>query len=369
MSAFCFRSRLAIVLALFCIAQSIAAAQSPDAADLPAPVSSPLVKEPVSIDDFGEGPVKAPKYRWLQDDPSTPTSPSTVNSFATIVDDVEPYNLLERPGIPAGWFSELELTATNPRISARENSGSLLSGTFADPVAPPFTPLDWTVMPKLTLGYRQPDGLGELSASYRFLFSQGSGANSQFGAGGYGSSRLQLHVLDLDYSLSDLFPNDLCFVPRQIRITGGVRIAGVYDKASASGGALLGQSASNTFVGAGPRFALEALQPLVSNHWILFTKFEGAGVIGSDWQSFSQTVSGPNSLITSASATSPRATVAVPVIGLQAGLKWFPDWGQGRVKMSTGFQWERWFFLGTDTTNSYNELTLLGPFLRGEVAF
>ena len=224
-------------------------------------------------------------------------------------------------------------------------------------------------MPKLTLGYRRPDGLGELSASYRFLFSQGSDANAQFGAGGYGSSRVQLHVLDLDYTLSDLFPNDLKFVPRQIRLTGGVRVAGVYDKASVSGGNLLGQYASNTFAGAGPRFAIESLYPIDSHRWTYFAKFDAAGLIGTDWQSFSQTVAGPGSTVTSASATSPGATVAVPVIGLRTGVHWLPDWGNGRVKMSAGFQWERWFFLGTNTTDSYNELTLLGPYLRGETTF
>jgi hypothetical protein len=368
MNAFCFRSRFAVAFFLAACVPNFAIAVPPDSADLPAPISMAAEKEPDSIDDFGEGPVKPAPYHWLKDDPVTPTSQSTVSSYLTYIDDVEPNNLLERPGIPVGWFSDLELTAANSRISTRQQSGSLLNGTFADPVAPPFTALDWNVMPKLTLGYRRPDGLGELSASYRFLFSQGSDANSQFGAGGYGSSRLQLHVLDLDYTLSDLFPSDLCFVPRQFRLTGGVRVAGVNDKTSVSGGALLGQSASNTFVGAGPRFALESLYPIASNRWTIFAKADASGMIGNDWQSFTQAVGSPNSMIISASATSPRSTVGVPAIGLRTGVNWLPDSANGSVKMSAGFQWERWFFLGTDS-GSYNELTILGPFVRGEMTF
>src|SRR5262249_21153696 len=157
-------------------------------------------------------------------------------------------------GIPVGWFASLELLAANARISNREQSGSLLTPPFASPIAPPFNSLDWTAMPQFTLGYRQPEGWGELSVSYRFLITQGDGTNSQFnGTGGTVSSRLQVHVLDLNYTLADLFPNDLWLVPRQIQLTGGVRVAGVDDKTSASGGTILNQSASNTFIGAGPR--------------------------------------------------------------------------------------------------------------------
>lgn len=370
MNATCFGSQFAAALLIAMCAPALALAESFDDADLPAPVSAPEIKEPSSIDDFGSGPVKPVRYRWLQDDPATPTPQSTVNSYATYFEDVDPHDLLERPGIPVGWFASLELTAANPRISSRQQSGSLLSGTFADPVAPQATPLNWTVMPKLTLGYRRPEGLGDLSASYRFLYSQGNDTISPFGTApsGSGASRLQLHVLDLDYTLSDLFPSDLCFVPRQIRLTGGVRVAGVYNKTSVSGANVLGQSASNTFVGAGPRIALESLYPISSNGWTIFAKADAAGLFGTDRQSFTQTTSGPASVITSASATSPGSTVGVPSVGFRSGVNWLPDWGNGGVKLSAGFQWERWFFLGT-SSDSYNELTIFGPFVQGEMTF
>ena len=370
MNATCFGSRFAATVLIALYASTFTSADSGDSADLPAPISAPASRESNSIDDFGDGPVHPIPYRWLQDDPASPTPQSTITSYATYVDDVDPYNLLERPGIPVGWFANLELTAANPRISTRQQSGSLLSGTFADPIAPQATPLDWTVMPKLTVGYRRPEGLGDLSASYRFLYSQGNQAISPFGTSpsGSGVSRLQLHVLDLDYTLSDLFPSDLFLVPRQVRLTGGVRVAGAYNKSSVSGGNILGQSASNTFVGAGPRFALESLYPISSTGWTIFAKVDAAGMIGTDRQSFSQTISGPSSSIISASATSPGSTVGVPSVGLRSGVNWLPDWGNGGVKMSAGFQWERWFFLGTGS-DSYNELTILGPFVQGEMMF
>ncbi len=369
MNSICWRLPFALALLMTVPALCARAIEPSDPADLPAPISNTASQPMGSIDELGDGPVKPDPYRWLEDDAVTPASRSTVAAYATFIDDVDPNNILERPGIPVGWYSALEVTAANPRLSFRQNSGSLLSGTFPDPIAPTYAPLDWTAMPKFTLGYRRPEGYGDLSVSYRFLLSQGSQSLPQFSGGGTGSgsSNLQLHVMDFDYNLSDLFPNDLWLMPRQIRLTAGARVAGIQDKATNSGGSILSQSATNRFVGAGPRLALESLYPISSHRWTLFSKFEGAGVIGVDRQSYSQSVSGSNNVITSGSASN-SVTVGVPVIGLKAGLNWLPDWGGGNVKMSAGYQWERWFFLGTDTTSN-NELTIQGPFVRGEVAF
>ncbi len=362
MTLTCHRLPFALTLAIAVMAQFVVADEADDPADLPSPISSRQARDAGSLDEIGEGPVKPRPYRWLVDDPVTPISPSTVMPFATQVDDLDPNNPLERPGIPVGWFTQLELTAAHPRLSTRQQSGNLIPGTV---IAVPVVPLDWTAMPKFTLGYRRPEGLGELSASYRFLLAQGSGGIPQFAGGGTGngSTNLQLHVLDLDYSLSDLFPNDLWLVPRQTRLTAGVRVAGIHDKTSANGGAITNQSASNMFVGAGPRFALETFYPILTTRWTLFTKFDAAGLIGNDRQSFNQTVGAAT-----VSASSGPSTVATEVVGLRTGLNWFPDWGSGNVKMSAGYQWERWFNVGTDSS-SYNELTIQGPFLQGEVAF
>lgn len=368
MTPICCRIPFAMALIFASAASCLVADDAPDWGDLPAPITTSINRDPGSLDDLGEGPVKARPYTWMVDDAVTPISQSTISSFATNVADVDPNYPLERPGVPVGWFGSLESTAANARVSSRQQSEGLLSGSFANPVSVPFAPLDWTAMPKITLGFRQPEGLGEFSASYRFLITQGSDVIPAAGGAalGSGSSSLQLHVLDLDYTLTDLFPTDLCFVPRQIRLTGGVRVAGIYDKASASGGTILGQSASNTFVGAGPRFALESLYPISRSRWTLFGKVDAAGIIGSDRQTFSQTTIGPGGA--SASASSNPSTVAVPVVGVRAGVNWLPAFGGGKVKLSTGFQCERWYYLGADTS-SFNELTILGPFFRGEVAF
>ncbi len=361
-----FRCRLpfAFALVLATAAPFLVAGELQDGADLPTPLTAPKPREADSLDEIAEAPVKPLPYHGLADDPITPTPQSTVSQFVTDVDDVEPYDILERPGVPVGWYAAVEVTAANPRVSNRQQSDNLLSGSFASPVSVPSSPLGWTAMPMLTVGYRRAEGVGDLSVSYRYLYSQGNSSIPSIGGGsGTGSSRLQMNVVDLDYSLADLFPNDLWLVPRQIRLTGGVRVAGIDNKSSASGGTILGQSASNTFVGAGPRVAIESMYPISSSHWAVFSRLDAAGVIGVDRQTFSQSTGG-----VSASATSSPSTIGVPVVGVRTGVNWLPEWGSGNVKMSAGYQWERWFDLGT-STSSFNELTIQGPFLRGEVAF
>ena len=357
------RVRLPFVFTLVfaTVATCLVADEQRDAADLPAPLTSKSSKKD-SLDELDVGPVKPLPYEALADDPLTPISQSTVAQFVTSVNDVDPNDILERPGIPVGWFTDLELTAANARMSNRMNSEGLLTGTFPSPVSVPSASLDWTAMPKITLGYRMAEGWGELSASYRILSTQGSGSASP----GSESSRLLQQVLDLDYSLTDLFPNDLWLVPRQIRLSGGVRVAGIDYKTSANGGTIVGQSVQNTFYGAGPRFALESNYPLACSGWTLFGKVDAAGVIGTDRQTFSQTTSGGGGA--SASASTSPSTIASPVVGLRTGVNWYPDWGSGNLKLSAGYQWERWYYLGTDTS-SFNELTIQGPFVRGELAF
>lgn len=362
------RLRLALLapFILTVVVQSIGAINARDPADLPTPITSK--ESPADpFDGLESSPVKPKPYKWMVDDPLTPTSQSTISQFTTEVEDVDPMDILERPGIPVGWFAGLDLSVVNAHVSTRQDSGSLLSGTFADPISPPYSPFDWNVMPTLSVGYRQPEGWGELSINYRFLYTSGNGSVSPFTGAPTGNvdSRLQLHVLDFDYTQSDIFPTDLCFVPRLLRLTGGIRVAGVENKTSANGGNIANQSSSNTFVGAGPKFGIETQHDLFNRQWALFLKGEAAGVIGSDQESFSQTTTGPGG---ASAAASNSSIMAVPVLNFRTGFNWIPDWGCGSVKLSTGYQWERWYSVGT-SANSFNELTLHGPFMRGELAF
>jgi len=148
----------------------------------------------------------------------------------------------------------------------------------------------------------------------------------------------------------------LWLVPRQIRLTGGVRVAGIDNKSSAGGGTIVSQSASNTFVGAGPRIAMESLYPIMNTRWTLFTRADAAGTDWYDRQTFNQTAGG-----LSASGTDSSTVVLFLSWESRAGVHWLPEWGCGAVKFSGGYQWERWSHLGT-SNSSFNELTVQGPF-------
>lgn len=361
MTSFCRRLALVLAIVFGATDQFLVADDNSDPADLPRPITTAKPKSGDLLDELVDGPVKPAPYSWMEDDPVTPTPPSTVLSYLSDYNDLDPNFPLERPGIPPMWFANVELTAVKTDLSMNQQSEALLAAPFQVPTVP----MNWNVMPKFTVGYRRPEGLGELSASYRFLFTQGSGAIGGFGgaASGASTSRLQLHVLDFDYTLSDLYPNDLLLVPRIIRLTGGIRVAGIYNTNSTIGGAITNQYASNTFVGAGPRVALESLYPVISNRWWAFGKFEGAGVLGADRQFFTQTTGGVTS-----SAWAPTAAIAVPVVGVKGGLQWYPEWGCGQWKFSAGYQWEEWFALGVDST-SYNNLMIQGPFVQGDFSF
>lgn len=366
MCLFCRRIWLTLAITAM-LAPSVKSEERDYSADLPTPLTIALSVDSETFDGLADSPVKPRPYQWMVDDPVTPTSPPTVSQFGMYDDDVEPYDILERPGIPAGWIFNLELTAASPYLSSVSQSGSAVAPPVPNPISPPVAPLDWTLMPRFTVGYRQAEGLGEWSASYRFLISQGTANIAPF-AGGLGtvSSNLQFHVMDIDYTLTELLPHDLWLVPSQVRVTGGVRVAGTDSKSTASGGSIINQFASNTFAGAGPRFAMETTCPIACccGPFSYFARLDAAGIIGSDWQKFSQ------QLVTDPlpAASSRQATIGVPVLELRAGMNWLPDWGSGNVKLSAGYQWERWFEVGS-TTTSFNELTIQGPYLRGEVAF
>ena len=67
----------------------------------------------------------------------------------------------------------MDLGFFKPRLTNRVTSGTPIAPAFPAPVEVPFAALDWTVSPRFELGYRLPDGDGELRLAYRLLASSG----------------------------------------------------------------------------------------------------------------------------------------------------------------------------------------------------
>src|SRR5262249_4994592 len=109
--------------------------------------------------------------------------------------------LLDPPSTPPGWFAALDVDLVGPAIKQRVQGQVMLGETLVD-VRLPDADLNWTGAPRLQVGYRFAEGVGELAASYRLLATEGSGSIPGFDAARDGAlkSRLDAQVLFLDYT-------------------------------------------------------------------------------------------------------------------------------------------------------------------------
>jgi hypothetical protein len=92
---------------------------------------------------------------------------------------------------PPGWFVSAEARFTRPDIRGNDWWG------WSDP---PVRHLDWTVSPRVALGYRL-DGAGTFFAAYRFLQADGRAPFSSDSSDppGEAHARLETHWVDLTY--------------------------------------------------------------------------------------------------------------------------------------------------------------------------
>ena len=136
--------------------------------------------------------------------------------------------LLERPeAAPAGVFFNLESSVLWPHFTNQLRGGSAPNFSVGQPptgglpitgdiVRFPGNPLDPTVSPRFELGYRFPDGFGELRLSYRIMDTTGAdtlvvmppGPNDNLGPASQ-KGRLDINIIDLDFGTREfsLGPN------------------------------------------------------------------------------------------------------------------------------------------------------------------
>jgi hypothetical protein len=233
------------------------------------------------------------------------------------------------------------------------------------------------VTPRFELGYRFPDGFGEVRLGYRFLGTSGSdtltvgelGPASQKG-------RLDIHFVDLDLGTRQFFLGpDWSF-----RTAVGLRTAFVFFDSQVS--FLNPVPITSTPFGTGPftrltqtesvgnwYFGAHAIAEVGRKLWIpelsLFGRVEGSGLYGRTHQVFKETiVEDPGFTQTSA-----RGTVGCPVLATQVGLSYdVPDWNQCRFLL--GYQFEMWWQFGRGNHDqSFGSLYDQGLFLRAELNF
>jgi hypothetical protein len=166
----------------------------------------------------------------------------------------------------------------------------------------------------------------------------------------------------------NLHPEDDNPTPLMLKWFAGVRVANTFFDSQGSGAQILGERVTNNFVGAGPRLAMEFTKPSPGGALALYGRFEASGLIGSTTQSFARTEVLPGGGIASGAMSSGRMSLGVPVLDASCGVRYVPQFGDRRLRLTAGYLYEQWFYLGeTDTSDA--GLTLNGAFLRAEWGF
>jgi hypothetical protein len=148
----------------------------------------------------------------------------------------------------------------------------------------------------------------------------------------------------------------------------GVRVANVFFDSQGSGAQILNERVMNNFVGAGPRVAMEFTKPLPGKGLALYGRFEASGLFGQTSQSFSRTELLPGGGTASGALQTGRMSLGVPVTDASFGVRYVPQMRNQMVRLTAGYLYEQWFYLGqTDTSDA--GVTLNGAFFRGEWGF
>ena len=298
-------------------------------------------------------------------------------------------SLLERPeAAPPGVFFHVESSvvwvhlrnelvggfAPNFSVGLPPSGGMPITG---DLVSFPGNTLNPTVTPRFELGYRFPDGFGELRLGYRFLDTTGSdtltvrdlGPASQMG-------RLDVNFIDFDFGTREfsLGPN------WEMRTAVGMRYATAYFDSQVNffkpvtvqespfGTAPFTRLSQTEAVGNryfGSHGVLEVGRKLWVPGLTLFGRLEGAGLYGRVHQTFKET------FVESPGFTEIRVTngVGTPSLATQVGLSYdVPSWNHCRFMV--GYQFEMWWQFGRgDNDLSFGTLDDQGLFLRAEFNF
>jgi hypothetical protein len=305
--------------------------------------------------------------------------------------------LLERPEAPlSGIFFNVESSVVWPHLQ-NELVGGTVTLTQTSGVSPsssvglppgaglpitgdivsfPGSPLNATVTPRFELGYRFPDGFGEVLLSYRFMDTTGSDTVTVGTLGpGAQESRLDVNFIDLIYGTREfsLAPDWMmrtsvglryatAFFESQVDFLKPVPVKGLFGTTPftrTSQTEVLG----NRYIGV--LGGLEVGRRIWTPELSLFGRVQGAGLYGRVHQTFKET------FVESPGFTEIRVAngVGTPMLTAQVGLSYdVPGWNHSRFMI--GYQYEAWWQFGRgDNDLSFGALTDQGLFLRAEINF
>jgi hypothetical protein len=279
--------------------------------------------------------------------------------------------VLPRPG----WFADVELGVLLPHIMNDTHQAVTVNGATSRVQLPGGT-LDWTAAPRFEVGYRIPEGFGEIALAYRFLGSQGhSTVTGPFDApDGPGNvlTRLSIQMADLDYASNEL---SICSWWMKWRI--GLRGADVYfdskvDESLAdaeAGSGVFERRTTNNFWGIGPHGSLELERRLTDWGLMVLGRVDGSILLGRVNQGFFETSTtkvGANFLT---GQTLETEAMAVPQLEGNLGLGWRPA-SCPNVRMFAGYENEHWWDVGKIYNSGSNaQIYTNGLLLRVDINY
>jgi hypothetical protein len=228
-----------------------------------------------------------------------------------------------------GWFSSVQIDLVKPHANNTMNQRMTVGGNSTT-VALGSSKLDWTVAPRFELGYRLPSGFGEFLIAERFFNTQGNDAIDISSIGpALRSSRLSVNYTDFDYGSREFTPTESWelrwrFGARVMETFQATRVDDAFGQASATNGIFAARQ-TNTTVGAGPHIRAEVARRLGESGFSMVGWLDLGYTFGRLTQDFSALGTTLNSAgHPTFGEAEGRIRQQVPVLNVQAGLRWRP---------------------------------------------
>ena len=190
--------------------------------------------------------------------PAPPIGPPPPNLERYFVQDP----ILDPPQWPkTGWFTDVQIDIIHPHVFGNQWKAPVVTSAGRSvKVATGVARLDWTVAPRLELGYRLPSGCGEFSLSDRGFYTDGTGPFSGPAGNFTRTSHLGVNYTDMDYASREYTP----WVNWTMKWRAGVRVAYTWldstvsqpFNVAAAGTGVYADRAVNYTAGAGPHFGI-----------------------------------------------------------------------------------------------------------------
>lgn len=344
----------------------------PSAAGPTAPVRGDLGQLvdqlPAPMASDGQGAAELWQADLLKTLPQPPAQPQSLfdapASLGAPPPDLEKYfevdPLLEPPqwGQQPGWFSDTHLDIIHPQlfIGGLSHGVTYPSGATSH-VAPGSGNQNWTVAPRIEIGYRLPSGFGGFAFSDRFFSSTGTGNFTGPIGVADRTSRLGANYSDWDYLSREYTPWSTPSALWTLEWRAGIRLAESWIDSQASqpfsraamGTGVFAQSVSNYSLGAGPHIGVEIDRKILASGLSFVGRIDIANAFSRERQLYSAYST------TLTPAGRPERGVyttnfwqQLPILNYQVGLGWQPPQLPG-LKVFVGYIYEFWWQVGSNT--------------------